>query len=243
LIVVAPALREEIGIGARRVLGGPFDVLAQVARAADGALDRGDHLLGRLVELDPHVQRRGGDEGVDARAAGVPDRLPGAIDIGVGRARQASDDRAIGVACDLAHRLEIAFGGDREAGLDDVDAHRLELRGDLQLLLEVHRATGRLLAVAQGGVEDQDGIVGHGVTPRPIAVTLVGQNPVRLEARLPGGDHPLGGGAGRAHAQATRLRARKSKQGKAERQRHRRNDAMELRQSPAIFGMSAPLTR
>jgi hypothetical protein len=37
-------------------------------------------------------------------------------------------------------------------------AHLLQDRGDAQLLLEIHRAAGRLLAVAQGGVEDDDAV-------------------------------------------------------------------------------------
>ena len=46
--------------------------------------------------------------------------------------------------------------GDRKAGLDDVDAHVVEEVGDLQLLLEGHGGAGALLAVAQGGVENED---------------------------------------------------------------------------------------
>jgi hypothetical protein len=49
--------------------------------------------------------------------------------------------------------------GDREAGLDDVDVQARELARDLDLLGGVERDAGRLLAVAQGGVEDAD--VGH----------------------------------------------------------------------------------
>ena len=56
-------------------------------------------------------------------------------------------------------RLEIAVGGDREAGLDDVDAHLVEEFGDLHLLGERHRRAGRLLAVAQGGVENDDAVL------------------------------------------------------------------------------------
>ena len=55
-------------------------------------------------------------------------------------------------------RLEIAVRGDREAGLDHVDAHGLEDLGDAELLGDGHRAAGRLLAVAQGGVEDDDAL-------------------------------------------------------------------------------------
>ena len=69
-------------------------------------------------------------------------------------------------AGDLAHRLEIARRGDREAGLDHVDAQIHERLGDLQLLVEIHAAAGRLLAVAQRGVENDDRawfVCGHGM--------------------------------------------------------------------------------
>ena len=50
--------------------------------------------------------------------------------------------------------LEVALAGDREAGLDDVDAEAGQLLGDLELLALVERDAWRLLAVAQGRVED-----------------------------------------------------------------------------------------
>ena len=59
-----------------------------------------------------------------------------------------------------------------KAGLDDVDAQLVQQVGDLELLLEGHGGAGRLLAVAQGGVENDDaigvgcvrGLVGHDVS-------------------------------------------------------------------------------
>ena len=57
------------------------------------------------------------------------------------------------------HGVEIALGGDRKAGLDDVDAHLVEQLGDLELLLVRHGGAGALLAVAQGGVEDVDAVL------------------------------------------------------------------------------------
>ena len=57
---------------------------------------------------------------------------------------------------DLADRVELAVGGDREAGLEDVDVQPGELLGDLDLLGPRERDPGGLLAVAQGGVEDPD---------------------------------------------------------------------------------------
>ena len=56
---------------------------------------------------------------------------------------------------DRLHRLEVALAGNREAGLDHVDAEARELLGDLELLGDVERDAGRLLAVAQRRVEDQ----------------------------------------------------------------------------------------
>ena len=57
---------------------------------------------------------------------------------------------------DRLDRLEVAVGRDREAGLDDVDPEAGELLGDLELLGDVERDAGRLLAVSQGRVEDLD---------------------------------------------------------------------------------------
>ncbi|KAF1856555.1 hypothetical protein Lal_00048050 [Lupinus albus] len=77
-------------------------------------------------------------------------------------AGEAGDGGALGAPGDLGHRLEIADGGDGEPGLDDVDAHRVEQFGDRQLLIEGHGRAGALLAVAQGGVEDQDAVAAAG---------------------------------------------------------------------------------
>ena len=106
--------------------------------------------------LDVDVGRR--QERVDARALAVADRLPCAIDVGGVGARQTADDRALDLAGDRLDRLEVAGRGDREAGLDDVDAEARELLGDLELLAGVQRDAGRLLAVAQRRVEDEDAV-------------------------------------------------------------------------------------
>ena len=55
-----------------------------------------------------------------------------------------------------ADRFEVARRSDREAGFDDVDAQVDQRLGDFHLLGHVHAAAGRLLAVAQRGVEDAD---------------------------------------------------------------------------------------
>ena len=53
-----------------------------------------------------------------------------------------------------ARRFEIAGRGDRETRFEDVHAQLFDLPGELQLLLAVHRKTGRLLAVAQRRIEN-----------------------------------------------------------------------------------------
>ena len=92
-------------------------------------------------------------------ALGRLDRLGGAVDVLERGAREPADHRVLGALGDLVHGVEIAVRGDRKAGLDDVDAHLVEQLGDLELLLVRHGGAGRLLAVAQGGVEDDDAVL------------------------------------------------------------------------------------
>ena len=75
--------------------------------------------------------------------------LPGALDVGGAGARQAGDDGSPDRRGDRLHRLKVAIGGDGEAGLDHVHTQAVELVSQPQLLLHVHAATWRLLAVAQ----------------------------------------------------------------------------------------------
>ena len=105
---------------------------------------------------------------MDAAAPRRLDRLAAAVDVLRPGARQAAHHGVLGALGDLVDGEEVAFRGDREAGLDDVDAQLVEELGDLELLLVGHGGAGRLLAVAQGGVEDDDAVLlglwlrGHG---------------------------------------------------------------------------------
>ena len=166
-------LAHEVDLGAGRIFRRPFDIVGPFAGARD-RVDRGlQHLLRRHAELDRHVQRRGRNECVNAAALGRLDRGAAAVDIGEARARQAADHRIVRAPRDLGHGFEIAVGCGRKARLDDVDAHLVEQFGDFQLLVEGHGRAGALLAVAQGGVEDDDAVLvgagfgrcGHGSVP------------------------------------------------------------------------------
>ena len=96
---------------------------------------------------------------MDAPALRRLDRLGAAVDVVEAGAREAADHGVLGALGDLVDGGEVAVRGDREAGLDDVDAHRVEQLGDLELLLMRHGGAGALLAVAQGGVEDDDAVL------------------------------------------------------------------------------------
>ena len=110
---------------------------------------------------------------MDPVALGVPHRLPGPVDVLEPGAGQAGDDRALHRLGDGLDRLEVAVAGDREPGLDDVDPEARELVGDLELLADVERDAGRLLAVPQGRVEDQD-LVHRGPSSLVCRVRVVG---------------------------------------------------------------------
>src|SRR5262249_32938842 len=72
------------------------------------------------------------------------------------------DDRPADLAGDGLDGLEVAGRGDGEAGLDHIDAEVAQGAGHLELFGEVHAGAGRLFAVAEGGVEDDQAVVGHG---------------------------------------------------------------------------------
>ncbi len=97
---------------------------------------------------------------------GVLESLPGPVDVAIVAAGEAADRRAGNLGGDCADSLEVARRGDREPCLDHVDTEQCECPGDLDLFEVSHARPGRLLAIAQGGVEDQDPVrvrsgVGH----------------------------------------------------------------------------------
>jgi hypothetical protein len=90
--------REVVVLGPRRVHRRPLHVLAEVAGMGDGGVDALGHRLLVEAHLVFPVQRRGADEGVDARAPGVAHRLPGPVDVGEVGPGEAADDASF-VAC------------------------------------------------------------------------------------------------------------------------------------------------
>ena len=136
-------------------------ISASRAERLAAVADPADRLGERLVAVDPElvleVDVARGDEDVEVRPLGDADRLDGPLRVAVAAAGERGDrDPALRLLGDPADRLEVAGRGGREAGLDDVDLEPGELAGDLELLGGGQPGARRLLAVAQGRVEDPD---------------------------------------------------------------------------------------
>ena len=131
---------------------GPFD-------GFDGALD--DLGLGHF-QLEFAMDGAGRQENMDARLGRILDRRRRSLDVVDVAPGQAADDRPLDLSRDRLHRLEVARRGDRETGLDDIDAQLGQGMGHLELFGEVHAGAGRLLAVTQRGIEDDQLIRGRG---------------------------------------------------------------------------------
>jgi hypothetical protein len=102
------------------------------------------------------------EEHVDSWTRGILQGAPRSIDVLSGAAREARDDWALDFASHEIHRLPIAARGDRETSFNDVDPELRERLRDPQFFWLRHAAAGRLLAVAQRGIEDEDAVgVGH----------------------------------------------------------------------------------
>jgi hypothetical protein len=146
-----------VAVAAGHVLGGELDVVGVGAGQFDGLDGAPDVLLAGDLEHVLQVDVGAGAEGVDATqlAAAGFDGLAGADDVDVLGAGQGADLRALDLGGDGQDGLEVSGRGDGEAGLDDVDLQARQLAGDTELLVQAHGGAGALLAVAQGGVEDQ----------------------------------------------------------------------------------------
>ena len=139
-----------------------LDVVAERLRHLD-MLDGGLHdlLLGHL-ELVLHVNRTGGEEDMDARLGDPLECFRRSFNVVLATPRETADRRAITkLLGDRSHRFKVAGRGNWEPGLDDINPQFNEGLGHLELLGHGHAATGRLLAIAERRVEDDD-VVGHG---------------------------------------------------------------------------------
>ena len=149
-------LDQKIALGADRVLGGKFDLPELALGRADRAFDLLQHLVAVHPQLRLAVERAGADEQMEAVVVRRFQRTRGGLDIAVPGTRERADDGAGDLPRHLRDRFGIAGGGGGEAGLHHVDVEIGERAGDTQFVRGAHRKARRLLAVAQGGIEDGD---------------------------------------------------------------------------------------
>lgn len=145
------------------ILGAKFNIVAaQTSGISHHTLSLINNLLRRHLQLVLHVNLTRRDERVNPRLLRPPHRLPRPLNIPLVAPREAADDGdMIGVgtpdlAGDQLNCVEVGVRGGGESGLYYVDAEPGELPGYVELLLGSHGGPGRLLAVAEGGVEHAD---------------------------------------------------------------------------------------
>jgi len=97
-----------------------------------------------------------GDEDVDPWARRRSHGLAGEIDVPLVTPGEGGDHGAAHRLGDRPDAPPVALRRAREPGFDHVHPERIQLAGETQLLLGRHRIAGRLLAIAQSGVEDDD---------------------------------------------------------------------------------------
>ena len=113
-----------------------------------------DDLLRLHFQFVLHVDGAGGDKGMDAFFRRGGNGFACLTHIVFNGTRQRAD---CGFGDDFGNRIdrfEIARAGGGKTRLNHIHAHFLQLAGNADFLLFGHGCTGRLLAVAHGGVEN-----------------------------------------------------------------------------------------
>ena len=154
-------LAEKIHFTAISIFGAEFHIGAQAACLAYGHLGLFQHLLGRHAQFFLHMQGAGGDKGVDAATGSVFQCFASAGDIAFIGTRQRADRCILDGVGNGLHALEITVGAGRKACFDHVHAQALQLAGNADFFIARHAGAGRLFAVTQGGIENND-FVAHG---------------------------------------------------------------------------------
>ena len=151
---------QKVHFAAVAVFGAEFNIATQVATKTHRLFGLLQHLLGAHAQLFLHVQRRGGNKGVDAAPIGPLERLGCAGNITVIGARERADGGVFDGVGNHLHGFKIAVGAGGKTGLNHIHLEALQLAGNAQFFVFGHGSTGRLLAIAQGGIKN-DQLIGH----------------------------------------------------------------------------------
>jgi hypothetical protein len=147
-------LHQEIAVGAGRILGRKLHVVAPASAPGAPTRRKIQRLGAADLQLVFEVQVARRQKDMDARAIGKLQRPRRHLDVLGFCARQRRDARLANGLRNRGNGRKIALRGHGKAGLDDVHAQVFQGMGHGELFLRGHRATRRLLAVAQSGVEE-----------------------------------------------------------------------------------------
>jgi hypothetical protein len=97
--------------------------------------------------------------------AGAGEGLAGGVDIAIHGAGQATDGAVLDDRGDRLDGLEVARTGDGEPRLDDIDPELFQGLGNAHLFLLGHGGAWTLLAIPEGGIENDEMFFAHGALP------------------------------------------------------------------------------
>src|SRR5439155_8861086 len=147
-----------IRIGARAIFRRELDVIYITARQLDRGHGVIEHLFLRLLELVLQVDVAGRDERMDARAPGMLERSRGSFHVERAGTGQSGHRHPVERAADRIDGFEVNVRRNGKTGLENVHAQLHQLVGHAGRLGDRHAAAGRLLAIAQRGVENIDAV-------------------------------------------------------------------------------------
>ena len=151
-------LHEEVALRAGGVFGRELDIVHQRARQAHALSGLIQRLGAAHLELVLEMQIARSQKDVDAGAVGELQGARGHHNVfGLSTSQRGDARLAYGLG-NGGDGSEVALGSHGETGLNNVHAQIFQGMSHGQLFLRRHAAAGRLLAVAQCGIEKDDAI-------------------------------------------------------------------------------------
>ena len=132
----------------------------------------------------------GGKENMNPGVGVTFESLTRAVDIGKVAAGQTTNGGAVHLFGNRLNSFKVAWAGDGKTCLDDIDTEFFQGVGDLKLLGQVHAGPGRLFAIAECGVKNENAAsAGFGSCGGLAAHVFSG--PVDLQPRARNGKHRI----------------------------------------------------
>ncbi len=154
---------QEVEFCASRVFRREFNVVAKLLCLLDRPHRAFDNLVLVHLQLEFPMDGTGGQEHVDSSLFGVNQRFLRPLNIVVQTAGQSADGGPISISpCDFRDSFKVSGRSDRKSGFDHIHSQFHQRTSHLQLFAGVHAATGRLFAITQRGIKNDDPVTGHG---------------------------------------------------------------------------------